>query len=100
MNTAFLCAFKGSKVMTVKRFIAGAVCPRCSEMDRIRAWRDDEVEKQYRECISCGYEDAQSTKIEAQAPELATRVNQPHSSSPDTEEVVINFIPNPGMTKH
>jgi len=32
--------------MTVKRFIAGVVCPRCSEMDKIRAWRDDEVEKQ------------------------------------------------------
>lgn len=100
MNAAFLCAFEGYNIMTVKRFIAGVVCPRCSEMDRIRAWRDDEAEQQYRECISCGYEDAQSTKIEAQAPELATRVNQPHSSAPDAEEVVINFIPNPGMTKH
>ena len=86
--------------MTVKRFIAGAVCPRCSEMDKIRAWRDDDAELQYRECISCGYQDEQSTKIEAQAPELATRVNMPHVSSPDTEEVVINFIPNPGTTKH
>ncbi|MEO9274456.1 YheV family putative zinc ribbon protein [Marinomonas sp. 5E14-1] len=86
--------------MTVKRFIAGAVCPRCSEMDKIRAWRDDEAEQQYRECIACGYEDAQSTKIEAQTPELATRVNQPHSSVPEAEEMVINFIPNPGMTKH
>ncbi|MCV2401809.1 YheV family putative metal-binding protein [Marinomonas sp. C2222] len=86
--------------MTVKRFIAGAVCPRCSEMDKIRAWRSDEEEKQYRECISCGYEDAQSTKIEAQSPELPTRVNTPHTSEPAAEEMVINFIPNPGTTKH
>lgn len=86
--------------MTIKRFIAGAVCPRCSEMDKIRAWRDDEAEQQHRECISCGYEDAQSTKITVQTPELVTRVNQSHSSAPNTEEVVINFIPNPRMTKH
>lgn len=86
--------------MTVKRFIAGAVCPRCNEMDKIRAWRDDEAEKQFRECIACGYEDTQSTSIQAQSPELATRVNQPHVSAPEAEEVVINFIPNPGTTKH
>ncbi|ETI60799.1 YheV family putative zinc ribbon protein [Marinomonas profundimaris] len=86
--------------MTVKRFIAGAVCPRCSEMDKIRAWRDDDAEQQFRECISCGYEDVQSTVVQAQPTEIVTRVNQPHSSAPDAEEVVINFIPNPGMTKH
>ncbi len=86
--------------MTVKRFIAGAVCPRCSEMDKIRSWRDDEAEEQYRECVNCGYEDTQSTVVQAQSPELPTRVNAPHASAPETEEVVINFIPNPGMTKH
>ncbi|MDP5055282.1 YheV family putative metal-binding protein [Marinomonas hwangdonensis] len=86
--------------MTVKRFIAGVVCPRCSEMDKIRAWRDDEVEKQYRECISCGYTDEQSTVVQAQPTEIPTRVNKPHSSAPQAEEMVINFIPNPGMTKH
>lgn len=86
--------------MIVKRFIAGAVCPRCNEMDKIRAWRDDEVETQFRECVNCGYEDKQSTKVEAQSPELVTRVNTPHSSAPEVEEAVINFIPNPGMTKH
>lgn len=86
--------------MTVKRFIAGAVCPRCNEMDKIRAWRDDEAEKQHRECVACGYQDEQSTNVQAQTPELATRVNQPHASAPQAEEMVINFIPNPGDTKH
>ncbi|WP_460756670.1 YheV family putative zinc ribbon protein [Marinomonas epiphytica] len=86
--------------MVVKRFIAGAVCPRCSEMDKIRAWRDDEAQKQYRECVACGYEDAQSTNVQAQTQELPTRVNTPHSSTPDGEESVIQFVPNPGMTKH
>ncbi|WP_191601807.1 YheV family putative zinc ribbon protein [Marinomonas algicola] len=84
----------------IKRFIAGAVCPRCSEMDKIRAWRDDEDEKQFRECISCGYTDEQSTVIQEQPVEIATRVNKPHVEAPDAEETVIQFIPNPSMTKH
>ena len=86
--------------MTVKRFIAGAVCPRCSEMDKLRAWRDDEKELQYRECVACGYQDEQSTVIQAQPKELATRVNQPHVNEPDTQASVIQFVPNPSATKH
>ncbi|ADZ89481.1 YheV family putative zinc ribbon protein [Marinomonas mediterranea] len=86
--------------MTTKRFIAGAVCPRCSEMDKIRAWRDDEEEKQYRECVACGYQDEQSTKVQAQPVEIPTRVNDPHATPPQAEATVINFIPNPGTTKH
>lgn len=86
--------------MTTKRFIAGAVCPRCNEMDKIRAWRDDEAEKQFRECVSCGYTDEQSTVVQAQPQEIPTRVNQPHSAAPEVESAVINFIPNPGNTKH
>ena len=86
--------------MTTKRFIAGAVCPRCSEMDKIRAWRDDDAEKQFRECVSCGYTDEQSTVVQAQPQEIPTRVNQPHSTAPEVESAVINFIPNPGDTKH
>ncbi|MFT2110439.1 YheV family putative zinc ribbon protein [Marinomonas sp. 2405UD68-3] len=84
----------------IKRFIAGAICPRCSGMDKIRAWRNDDEEKQFRECIECGYTDEQSTVIQEQPVEVATRVNQPHVAAPDTEESVIQFIPNPGMTKH
>lgn len=86
--------------MTTKRFIAGAVCPRCSEMDKLRAWRDDELEIQYRECVNCGYTDQQSTKIQMQPEEIATRVNQSHLNKPDTEEMVIQFVPNSSTTKH
>jgi Zn ribbon nucleic-acid-binding protein len=69
-------------------------------MDKIRAWRDDDEEKQYRECIACGYTDEQSTKIQAQPQEIPTRVNQPHVAAPAGEAAVINFVPNPGNTKH
>jgi len=86
--------------MTIKRFIAGAVCPRCSAMDKLRAWRDDEIEVQYRECVDCGYMDEQSTVVQAQPIEIPTRVNQPHVSEPEADEVVIQFVPNISPTKH
>ena len=41
-----------------KRFIAGAVCPKCSEMDRMvleTSDADDEKELQRRRCVSCGF---------------------------------------------
>lgn len=58
-----------------KRFIAGVVCPRCSEMDRTVMFRnenDDEV----RECVSCGYSQTLSEHLheESLATELSTRV--------------------------
>jgi uncharacterized metal-binding protein (TIGR02443 family) len=55
-----------------KRFIAGAVCPRCAEMDKLTMYVD-ELQQQIRECVSCGYSD----KMTEQGPEeLPTRVNQ------------------------
>ncbi|TBR43858.1 YheV family putative metal-binding protein [Marinomonas agarivorans] len=84
----------------MKRFIAGAVCPRCSEMDKLRTWRDDEQEIQYRECVNCHYTDQQSTKVQMQPEELPTRVNQPHTQTLAGEETVIQFVPNTDFTKH
>ncbi|SFU54218.1 YheV family putative zinc ribbon protein [Halomonas korlensis] len=58
---------------TVKRFIAGVICPRCAEMDRIRAWEQNGI--RYRECVSCDF--FEQLPIEEQdAPELETRVSQ------------------------
>ncbi|MDX5297314.1 MAG: YheV family putative metal-binding protein, partial [Gammaproteobacteria bacterium] len=38
-----------------RRFIAGAVCPKCAEMDRIVMYTNEDG--QFRECVSCGYKD-------------------------------------------
>ena len=54
-----------------KRFIAGAVCPRCSLMDKLVMYK--EGEKEFRECVSCGYKDEMRFKQNAR--ELETRVN-------------------------
>ncbi|GEK47802.1 YheV family putative zinc ribbon protein [Halomonas pacifica] len=73
--------------MTVqKRFIAGAICPRCAEMDRIRAWEQHGV--RYRECVSCDF--FEQLPIEEETPqELETRVNRiRESQARDTLQTV------------
>ncbi|MCH4565456.1 MULTISPECIES: YheV family putative zinc ribbon protein [Halomonas] len=57
-----------------KRFIAGAICPRCAEMDRIRAWEQNGI--RYRECVSCDFFEQLPIEDEA-LPELETRVSRP-----------------------
>ena len=47
---------------TPKRFIAGAVCPRCAEMDKLTMYPDDN-ETQHRECVSCGFTDTQGDRV-------------------------------------
>ena len=54
-----------------KRFIAGAVCPRCSEMDKLTIFRVDE--KESRECVSCGFKE--QMLLQSVPKELETRVN-------------------------
>lgn len=79
--------------MTItKRFIAGAVCPRCGELDKLRLWRDDV--KEYRECVQCDYQDAMRLDGRNDPEELETRVNQ---SAPEpataSDEQVLTFVP-------
>ncbi|MDN3520327.1 YheV family putative zinc ribbon protein [Halomonas ramblicola] len=71
-----------------KRFIAGAICPRCAEMDRIRSWEQNGI--RYRECVSCDFFEQLPIEEEA-APELETRVNRQReeTASQDIQTVKI-----------
>ncbi|MCH9691157.1 MAG: YheV family putative metal-binding protein [Gammaproteobacteria bacterium] len=53
-----------------RRFIAGAICPRCSEMDKIVNYKLDE--QSYRECVACGFKD--KIRLQSTPQELNTRV--------------------------
>ena len=75
----------------IKRFVAGAVCPRCGEMDRLRTWRDEL--KEYRECIDCQYQDAMRLDGSGAPQELATRVNQARPQDEPAGEQVLTFVP-------
>lgn len=81
---------------TVKRFIAGAVCPRCAVMDRVVMYESEG--KSVRECIDCGFRNVMGSEPEAE--ELETRVNS-KKKTPQyqrTEAQPIRFYPNPKLS--
>ena len=57
---------------TQRRFIAGAVCPKCSEMDKIYMYT--ESDKTHRACVSCDFTD--ELRLHSTPAELQTRVNK------------------------
>ncbi|HCW90830.1 MAG TPA: DNA-binding protein [Marinobacter sp.] len=75
---------------SIKRFIAGAICPRCAEMDKITMHITDDGD-QVRECVSCGYTDALSEQEPPANPELVTRVNQRANNDDHTVRQVVFF---------
>lgn len=87
----------------LKRFIAGAVCPRCAEMDKLVMYQDDK-QQQVRECVRCGYSDVMTDQgPQSMADEeITTRVNQPRPGEPglahEDEIQVLNVI-DPGLTR-
>ncbi len=68
----------------VKRFIAGAVCPKCAEQDVLMTYRIGEDE--FRECVECGFKDKMVFK--SQMRELGTRVNTTEEDIASETQVV------------
>lgn len=71
---------------TKRRFMAGAVCPRCSEMDKLVVYHLDG--KDYRECVSCGFKE--EMRVNLAPSELTTRVN--HTDAQTEEVQVVNIV--------
>ncbi|MBU2708637.1 YheV family putative metal-binding protein [Zooshikella marina] len=78
-----------------KRFIAGAVCPRCAEMDRIVVFEQEG--QQRRECVACGYSDI--LIIKPDQVEIPTRVTPEDKKKEDVPPQPIKFFPNPRLKK-
>ena len=68
-----------------RRFIAGAVCPRCGLMDRIVVSGDGEE----RSCIDCGFSDDRPVHTPDQ---LSTRVTRPAARRVETESQVVRLL--------
>lgn len=79
---------------TPKRFIAGAVCPKCAEMDRLVSYSNDEGT--FKECVACGFIEKQLVQVEPN--ELDTRVN--HVLELEGDDVQVVQLINPKPTKH
>ncbi len=75
-----------SKPVT-RRFIAGAVCPRCAEMDKIVI----DLETDLRECVACGFSEARPEQKPA-ASELPTRVSRAAARRVETPAEVVNLL--------
>lgn len=82
-----------------KRFIAGAVCPKCSEMDKLVMYKNEEG-KETRECVACGYIDVMKEE-QPHAEELTTRVTPVGQAIRDEGEQPLKiFEAPPSNTKH
>ena len=68
-----------------RHFIAGAVCPRCGEMDKLVI---DSTTDQ-RECVRCGFKDS---RPEAQTQELPTRVSRGAARLVETEAEPVSLV--------
>ena len=84
-----------------KRFIAGAVCPKCSEMDKLVMYKNEDG-KETRECVACGYLDVMKDDFGTeQAEELTTRVTPVGQAVRDEGEQPLKiFEAPPSNTKH
>ena len=58
--------------MSVKRFIAGAVCPSCGVMDTVRIFAHGGQE--HRECVECSYIDVMSLEPILEGPLPKARI--------------------------
>lgn len=78
-----------------RRFIAGAQCPKCEQIDKIVMY-DDEQKQRWRECVECGFKDILMDQEPANAGEVITRVNQnkvgEKALSHETEVQVVQLI--------
>ena len=72
----------------IRRFIAGAVCPRCGEMDKLVIYKKDGDD--FRECVACGFLDKRH--IQPAPKELETRVNKTQQEK-QHETQVLQFPP-------
>lgn len=81
-----------------RRFIAGAVCPRCAAMDKIVV--DMETDK--RECVACGFNEARPEgpqNTTATPAELPTRVSRAAARRVETPAEAVRLIdPTPPAT--
>lgn len=68
-----------------KRFVAGAVCPKCAEMDRTVVYYNEEGDE-VRECVSCGFSQTSSEQAKLDEMQLATRVTPVGKALYDEQE--------------
>lgn len=67
----------------IKRFIAGAVCPKCQALDRVVVYYQ-QADRAHAECVACGYQ---------YEPANARKADEKTRPTPKTEKIV--FLKHP-----
>ena len=76
--------------MSKRRFIAGAVCPRCSAVDKIVV----DLESDARECVACGFSENRPQDV-ATSVEVPTRVSRAAARRVETSADVVRLVDEP-----
>ncbi len=71
-----------------RRFIAGAVCPRCGQMDKIVVDLDEDT----RSCVACGFSEARPQAGSPGASELPTRVSRAAARRVETPAEAVKLV--------
>lgn len=79
-----------------RRFIAGAVCPRCALMDKIVV----DLDTDQRQCVSCGFSEARPgmpaanpvVTVDPKPKEISTRVSRAAARRVETAAQTITLI--------
>ena len=70
-----------------RRFIAGGVCPRCAQMDKIVV----DLDSDQRECVACGFSERRPGDTPAAA-EVQTRVSRAAARRVETPAEVVQLL--------
>ena len=80
--------------MKTKRFIAGAICPSCGQMDTVRIFTD-QTGQQVRECVDCGFSDHFSDQpaLRGELPEA--RISREEQALEENTDIIRIINPRP-----
>lgn len=73
---------------TRRRFIAGAVCPRCGKMDKIVVNLDTDQ----RECVACDFSEARPQPDTGSQREIPTRVSRAAARRVETPAEAVTLV--------
>ena len=76
----------------MRRFIAGAVCPRCGLMDKMVVDSD----REHRECVACGFRDERPDQA---ITEPLTRVSRPAARRVETPAEPVTLVQPPSGSR-
>ena len=72
-----------------RRFIAGAVCPKCQALDRMVLEVDVDDNEQRRYCVACGFSETLQAKSTRNAPMPRARFERSKAQAVDVERIKI-----------